>query len=635
MGQSLFYLCFCYNPAMKILRVFILAFLFSPAVFLNAETFQQAHTEIELVSDSASVRPGQSFNAAVRFKMEPGWHIYWINPGDSGLPPKIQWQLPEGWSAGSVQWPHPEKITQGPLASYGYEGEVFLISQVQVPASQSPGEVTLKAKVDWLACEVDCIPGKGEVSLILKTGEAQPDARWTQAFSETSKKWPIVMPDKKITASISEVKILIHLPENTTGGTYFFPESAALIHHAGPQIVKDRELKVPLAANPEKIGRLRGVLMLNNAPMLLDVPLTSVPVEIPAAGMTFLTAIIFAFLGGLILNLMPCVLPVLSLKILNFIKEAAENPRDLFKHGLVFTAGVLVSFWFLAGALLILKAAGKAVGWGFQLQSPVFLIILTIIFFVFALNLLGVFEIGVSLTRVNAGNKKGFAGSFLSGVFATVVATPCTAPFMGAALGFSLAQPAWISFSVFTALALGMAAPYLLLCAQPAFLKFVPKPGIWMVRLKQFLSLPLFATCAWLIWVLSLQWGGTPQGKVSADKIAWEVYSENRLGQLLDEEKAVFIDFTAAWCLTCKVNERVTLDSPKVVDAFRSAGIAALKADWTSQDPAIEQALAKYGRNSIPLYVFYPAGSRKAILLPEILTPSKVLEYLKRPPELA
>lgn len=690
---------------MKIFRVFILSlFLISSARFLSAEIIQQAHTEVELAADSVSVSPGGTFRAGVLFKIEPGWHIYWTNPGDSGLAPEIKWQLPEGWKAGTTRWPYPKKIIQGPLTSYGYEGQVLLMSSFEA-AARTEDEALIKAEVHWLACKVDCIPGKAELSLNLKTGEAVLDSSRARLFAETQSNFP-VYTQRKIESYISGEKLRVRIPAAADDGfseIYFFPQHPDLILHAAPQVISIMpgiyELEVPLSANyPKDLKNLRGVLFSEDGwrgrgsekAIWIDVPIAAAPAAVnSAAPMGLLTAILFAFLGGLILNLMPCVLPVLSLKILSFIKEASENPGALFKHGLFFTAGVLLSFWFLAGLLLTFQAAGKHAGWGFQLQSPVFLAILTLLFFLFALNLLGLFEIGTSLTGLRQENKKGLAGSFSSGVFAAVVATPCTAPFMGAALGFSLTQPPAVSILVFTALGLGMAAPYLLLCSQPGFLKFIPKPGAWMVRLKQVLALPLLATCVWLLWVLSLQLGNVilkpvligltlagegawflgkyqmsgkikfralafgllfcgiflavhsarvaePQAageRAGARLIAWEKFSEGRLEELLNKKQAVFVDFTAAWCLTCQVNERVALEIPGTAEVFRSGKIAALKADWTSQDPEIAKSLARYGRNSIPLYVFYPAGSRKPVLLPELLTPALVFEALNRKSE--
>lgn len=695
---------------MEFLRVSILFFFFiSAAPFLNAETVRQAFTEVELISESPAARPGQTFYAAVRFKMDPDWHIYWINPGDSGMAPKIEWRLPEGWTAGPVLWPSPEKIEQPPLASYGYSQEVLLMSALQAPEIQTPGKQTLKASVRWLACKVDCIPGRAELSLPFPVPEnAETAAHRLKLFSEARARLPLPpdAADRRLEAETQHETLTLFFspkPGEKFPSVYFFPENNGLILHAAPQILKKGksgwELKIPLSANrPHSLERLRGVLFSaggwrgpgSEQGLSVDIPLRLKASE----GMTVLTAVFFAFLGGLILNLMPCVLPVLSLKILNFIQEAAENPRALFKHGLAFTAGVVLSFWFLAGLLTAFQAAGKFAGWGFQLQSSSFLLVLVFIFLFFTLNLFGVFEIGTSLTgiRGSGARKSGLTGSFSSGIFTTIVATPCTAPFMGTALGFSLSQPPAISFLIFTALGLGMAAPYLLLCSSPRLLRFVPKPGPWMVTLKQILGLPLLGTCAWLLWVLGLQRGpaifpfvltglvcaslsawiagkwGTPfsetkprrmasaaalfllvmglilsfsglsqtspaEKKTGREKggpqIAWEPYSDQRLQTLLRESRPVFIDFTAAWCLTCQVNERVALDIPKVVKVFRQSNIAALKADWTSQDPEITRALLRYGRSSIPLYVFYKAGSASPAVLPELLTPGIVLSHLE------
>ncbi len=708
---------------------YLIYYLFLTAVSfssrLNAEVVKQAHTEVELVSEIESLQPGSEFRAAVRFKMDPGWHIYWKNPGDSGTAPKIVWHLPEGITAGSVEWPYPEKIERPPLATYGYKGEVFLATSLNVSKSLKSGtNVILKVVVDWLACEVDCIPGKAELELSLAVLDEvpKPDPEWLQAFSLTRNRLPIVSIDWQIQAGFSGDKIIMEIKppaaiDYRLSGLYFFPEHPELIQHAAPQNLKQFSgryvLEIPLSVNyPKSLKELRGVLfspegwrgknseralevniLLSSEDALLNFKLGTVSPELRGIG--FFTAVFFAFLGGLILNLMPCVLPVLSLKLLGFVKEVHKSPHTLFKHGLFFTAGVILSFWLLAGLLIAFQAAGRQIGWGFQLQSPAFLIGLSFLFFLFALNLFGVFEVGTSLMGLGQSSTKrhDLISSFSSGVLATIVATPCTAPFMGSALGFALAQPSWVSFAIFTSLGLGMAAPYLLICSHPAFIRFVPKPGAWMVTLKQFLGFLLIGTTLWLAWVLSLQrgeesaiwlflglfcagfavWilgkGGTlaafhdrvavrittllliglgifaalqgtkvessnlkeaAQLAPSKDRISWEPYSEERLAELRREGRPVFIDFTAAWCLTCQVNERIVLNSSKVVEAFRNANIAPLKADWTSQDEQITKALTQYGRNSIPLYVLYVREAGKPpVILPEILTPAIVLEAIQ------
>lgn len=405
---------------------------------------------------------------------------------------------------------------------------------------------------------------------------------------------------------------------------------------------------------------------------------------------SLLYIIFAAFLGGMILNLMPCVLPVLSIKILGLVQQANEAKEEVFKHGLVFTLGVLISFWILAGLLLILRAGGESIGWGFQLQSPVFIVVLVFIMFLFGLSLFGVFEIGTSLTGAgqNVTSKSGYSGSFFSGIMATVVATPCTAPFMGAALGFAISQPAFISILVFTAIGLGMALPYLLITAFPKLLKFIPKPGAWMETMKQFMGFLLVATAIWLIWVLSSQvvpdsiitllfalmfvsigawvWGrwGTLMNSKTTRTIAlvvaailifgagyktienvsdesnkltatnnnsgiWKTFSPELVTELRNNNKPVFVDFTAKWCLSCQTNKKVALHNEDVEKKFKEKGVTTLTADWTNRNEVITKALAKFDRNSVPLYVLYPAGGKEPIILPEILTPSIVIDALE------
>ncbi len=692
--------------------LFAAAFSFSA----HAAPVRDAHTEVELVSSSASASPGAEIRVAVHLRPDPRWHVYWKNPGDSGLPPTIDWRLPEGATMGPVEWPYPRKLIVSNIVNYAFEEDILLVVPVRVPASAKPGAtLEIGASVSWLACEVECVPGKAELSLALpvKEGTPEPDLRWTPVFAAARSKLPIAGAPWRVRAAYDASRYrLTFTPEAGVPAelseAYFFPDDNELVDHAEPQSFARAgdswTLDMPRSSVTDRIpSKLEGVLFSETGwrgPGSEKALAVSVPLEkttsaaappAPVSPLGLWSALLFAFVGGLILNLMPCVLPVLSLKIFAFMKEASENPRALFAHGLAFTAGVVTTFWTLAGVLLAIKAAGQKVGWGFQLQSPQFVIVLAFVFFLFTLNLFGTFEIGTSLTGAGGSltRRRGLGGAFASGAFATVVATPCTAPFMGTALGFTLSQPPVASFAVFTALALGMAAPYLLLCSQPALLKYVPKPGAWMETLKQALGFPLAATVIWLAWVLGLQRGldasialaagllvstvgawaygrwGTPiapaarrrfvtavfilsiAGGVaiawkllpseapaatgagaSAHGISWEPYSDERLEALLTEGRPVFLDFTAAWCLTCKVNERVALEVPAVQKKFKDYGVAALKGDWTNQDEGIARALARYGRNSVPLYVLYVPGEAEPRVLPEILTPSIVLEAL-------
>ncbi len=638
---------------MKRFYFFILA-VFSLCPLSEAATVKQAHTEVELIADVDTVNPGSAFRAGVFFRMDPEWHIYWKNPGDSGMTPAIEWQLPYGVSAAGLEWPVPVKIDLPPLSSYGYEGEVLLAAPFRVLAERHVSEtINLKAKVEWLACKVECIPGNAELTLELPAGGTPQPGKNIRLFTETRAKLPLQQTEWQAHAALSGKNILIriHRPpasQQSFSGLYFFSENSELIQHAAPQGFKKTaqgyELKILMAVTqPQALNRLRGVLVSSEGwrgknsekGWEIDIPLEAQFVS-GASSLGVMTAVFFAFLGGLILNLMPCVLPVLSLKILGFVHDADENPKRVFTHGLVFTAGVLISFWVLAGTLIILQMAGNQIGWGFQLQSPFFVGVLSVGFFIFALNLFGLFEIGVSLTAAGQSwlSRGGLAGSFASGVLAVLVATPCTAPFMGAALGFALSQPAWIALAVFTALGLGLAAPYLLLCANPRWLKFIPKPGKWMVNLKKFLGVLLLLTSFWLFWVLSIQTGLQQRFFEAVDAgedkhMNWKPYTEGTLAELREQGKPVFIDFTAAWCLTCQVNERVALERKEIVRSFRKAGITALKADWTNRDQNITRALAAYNRNSIPFYVLYPGNGKAPIILPEILTPAIVKKALQ------
>ncbi|MFH1067498.1 MAG: protein-disulfide reductase DsbD domain-containing protein [bacterium] len=565
----------------------------------------QHPVQAELVSENAVIQTGQPFWVALHLKMEDGWHTYWKNPGDTGIPTSIQWNLPQGFRAAPLLWPRPQRFDTPPLVSYGYEKEVLLLAEITPPNDLKPdAPVLLQAKASWLVCEKEaCIPGGAELKLELPTAAApQWNETWKPRF-----------------------------------------DAARL------QIPADPNEPPPQAAAPPR--------------------------------MNLLGYILFAFLGGLILNLMPCVFPVLSIKILGFINQSGNDARALRRHGLIFALGVLVSFWILAAILLALRAGGQELGWGFQLQSPRFVAFIALLFFLLSLNLLGVFEIGSSLIRLTSVTKlTGFADSFLSGVLAAVVATPCTAPFMGVALAFALAQPPLVSFAVFTALGGGLAAPYVILSCSPALLRFIPKPGAWMESFKQAMAFPLLAAVAWLVNVLGLQTGtrgvalfllvlllaalaawiygrwSAPHRSAKtrvfavviaacvlavsllfawntnrpADAVKWETFSPERLEELKKQGKPVFIDFTAAWCATCQVNEITALNSEKVQRKFKERGVVLLKADWTNHDPVVTRALASYGRSSVPFYVLY--GTNPAFppqILPELLTPSIVLKALE------
>lgn len=694
----------------RIITFLLLALLIS----INAQIVKTDYVESELISEVESIQPGKPFWVALRQKMEEDWHTYWINAGDAGLATKIEWTLPEGFKASKIHWPYPEKIYLGDLANYGYEDEVFLLTKITPPENLEPGEeITINASASWLVCKIECLPGKAEYKLTLpvKNETPKPVEKWAQDFANTRFNLPLKESNWQIKSVKTDSSIVISLfpPEQNLDveNVEFFPYDGGIYNNAASQNFREIENGYSLEVKfddfkVEDPDSLSGILVSeygwrgedSEKALEVKIPFSQ---ELSYSGnesqSSIWLALIFAFIGGIILNLMPCVLPVLSIKIMGFVQQAREEKKKILNHGLMFTAGVLISFWILAGALIALRAGGEELGWGFQLQSPAFLIILSVFLFLFALNLFGVFEIGTSLTSVGAqtANQSGKLGAFMTGVTATVVATPCTAPFMGTALGFAITQPAIVTMLIFTLLALGMAFPYLLLSFFPTWLKFLPKPGKWMETLKQFMGFPLAATVIWLAWVLGIQtgsdgvaallialliaslgawvygkWGSFANKKrikifassvafilifggmifgisitdnsrniqapvtSNNESIQWEKFSQAKLDKLREQGVPVFIDFTAAWCLTCQVNERVAINTVDVKNKIEEKGVVTLKADWTSRDSEITRALAKFNRNSVPLYILYADNLSEPVVLPEILTESIVLEALEK-----
>jgi len=684
------------------------------------------HAEAELVAEDTHAVPGRRTTVAMRLKHEPEWHTYWRNPGDSGMPTRIAWTLPAGTTAGPIQWPVPERIPVGPMANYGYEGELLLLTDLAIPADWPAGTpLPVEAKAEWLICKETCIPGGATLSLSLPTaaGPAKPDPALTAAFARTRAALPRPGDGWTVTFGVTDSHIVLDaMPAPgmnvPASGLQFFPDVPEVIDNPSPQTQErvPEGLRLLLTAAPGfqgKLASLSGILVAGegaeriavaiSAPYpggaptvratLPEAPLSAQDIQraagsgnaaaVPAApGLGLLLALAFAFGGGLILNLMPCVFPVVSIKVLGFVEQAHGDRADLRNHGLAFAAGIVVCFWIVAGALLALRASGEALGWGYQLQSPIVVTGLAVLFFLLGLNLSGWFEIGTRVQTLagEAEAGSGLGGAFLSGMLATAVATPCTAPFMGAALGFALTQPAIASMAVFTALALGMGLPYVLLSFFPALTAWLPRPGRWMETLKQFLAFPLYLTVVWLVWVLGEQLGTTAAARLLAGLVlvaaaiwawrrftaaggavgavvaalfvaaaawfawpadepaaqrttsapgSWGAYSEDELRRLR-AEGPVFVDFTAAWCVTCQVNKRVVLQSDPVEAAFASRRIARLRADWTNRDEVITRALAKLGRSGVPVYAVYPGGGGDPELLPELLTKDLVLAALDR-----
>ena len=670
------------------------------------------HVEAELVADKASAAPGQPTLVGLKLRMAEHWHTYWKNPGDSGLPTRIKWTLPPGWKAGEIQWPYPKNLPVGPLMNYGYEDEVVLLVELTPAADAKPGPHKIEAAAEWLVCKDICIPEKGELAMTLPVaaGDAAANPRWQAHIDRARNQLPVDAPGWKYESAIKGNSLLVRLtppagaaaPAKVT----FFPEREQLIEPAAPQKVTregnalrlEMKLAEPHATDVKSVSGVavsdsgwpgiprKAISVVANASPALAAAAATTTASGGAAGDAFggsaLAAMAFALLGGILLNLMPCVFPVLGIKVMGFVEHAHGDARAMKLQGVSFFAGAVLSFLLLAGVMLALRAGGTQLGWGFQLQSPLVVTLLAMLFFVLALNLSGVFEWGAfaqSMTS-NLSARGRYADAFLSGVLAAVVATPCTAPFMGAAVGFTLTQSNAQALLIFAALGIGMALPVLALAFFPRLLRLLPRPGAWMETFKQVLAFPLYATVAWLVWVLGAQsgndsvfavlgglvlvamgawmygraehapgmwrsavalilaaaglaiaWPAHGPGEGSATPLAkagelpWEAWSPERVQELNAQGRAVFVDFTAAWCVTCQVNKRVALHNAEVVKAFADRNVATLKADWTRQDPRITAALAAMGRNAVPVYALYVPGSAEPRLLPEVLTPSLVL----------
>lgn len=611
-----------------------------------ADQVYQAHTHAQIVGEQNAVLPRGTFWVGIDLGLDDGWHVYWQNPGDSGLAPKIQWQLSSGIKAGDIHWPYPQRINVGTLTSFGYEHEVLLLVPITLDQSfQAAANVNLRARVDWLACREECIPGRAQLNLTLPVVTNPSGITFNNhktSFDQTRRLLPKIIPSMISRASLdgNQWRIDIQTPLKRPADIVFFPLRNDVIEHAslqktrittdGYQVTLIKSHIYPgsltilegIAVNPagwDEKGKIKAVV--------IQAPLEPALLRLP-----FLMACFFAFIGGLILNLMPCVLPVLSIKVLHLIDRHPDKKIALW-HALTYALGVLVSVWTLALLLFILKSAGQLAGWGFQFQSPVFVFAVAVILFILALNLFGVFEISIPSVGGLPMRQGSYQASFLSGILTTMVASPCTAPFMGTALTVAISQPGMVGLGIFTFLGAGLACPFVLLSAFPCLLSFVPKPGPWMINLKKILGGILLGCVIWLLWVFGLQTGlGTGLTGVYKPSVGihWQKYSSSAVAQARESGRGVFIDFTAGWCINCQVNDRVVLQSPDVIKVFNDEGISAFKADWTKYDPAVTRALSSFGRESIPVYVYYPPGADTPIILPQLITPKMVLKSIRR-----
>ncbi len=671
---------------------------------------QGRHVSISLVAEMRGMVPGHSFHLALRQQIEAGWHTYWVNPGDAGLPTTIDWSLPSGFKAGPIQWPQPKRIAYGPVVDYGYEDEVLLPVDIDVPSTVALGtNVVIAGHASWLVCSDTCVPEDARLSISVPVAaHAEADPNWAERFASVRARLPVRNPFPT-TASISAENITLHIAMGDAKklrDVMFFPVDRDVIDNDAPQrpLTGPEGLTLMLRRDGTKPlpAALNGVLSFRDSAALSDTGPEAIMVSSPiepvaeklSGGLAFVWALVLAFAGGVILNLMPCVLPVLSIKAFGLAEHAQSAVREVRVQGIAYTAGVLASFAMIAAVLLGMRAAGTEIGWGFQLQSPLFVAMLIYVLFAVGLNLSGVFSFGERIAGA-AGERSshvGYSGSFLTGALATLVATPCTAPFMAAALGYAITQPWYRSLAIFEAVGFGMALPYLGIAFSPRLRRFLPKPGSWMLGLKQFLAFPIYGTAVWLTFVLAREGGELPVTLVlsglvliafaawlyeglrhSANRwrrwglaasavsligavalvplagtdqilhvaatennvgISWLRFSTNKVDELQAQGRSVFVDFTADWCITCKINERVALENPAVIEAFAANEVVALRADWTRQDPSITRTLEANGRAGVPLYLFYPKpgprGERRGpVILPQILTATTILREMQ------
>jgi thiol:disulfide interchange protein len=698
------------RPASRVATYFVAWSILALAPQSPAQVYQGKElVKAELLADTNAIVPGKPFTIGLLLRMAPGWHTYWAFSGDAGLPTELKWNLPSGWKVGAIQWPIPLKtIDPGDIETYGYENEVLLMQEITPAQKLDNSTVKLSAEATWLVCEKICIPGSATPQLELPVSTTNQPAN-SELFARYRHLLPQNWPESNVvSANWSRVgrdlrlKITSEALASYPALDFFpLPGPGVVVGHPTIELRNRNEVafRVPIESSEKNLSSIAGLIVFSQQPngedrtawQISAVPTASSATSAPARGI--FTFLLFGFLGGIILNLMPCVLPVISLKIFGFIQQAGQSRRKVLRSGIAFTVGIFAWFVGLALLLIVLKGAGRDVTWGgFQFTNAYFVLVLSVIVLVFALNLFGVFEISLpqSMTRglLSTAERKDDLGSFFQGVFATVLATPCTAPFLGTALGFAFSQSPAVILAMFVAIAAGMSAPYLLLSAQPAWLRFLPKPGPWMLHVKQFMGFLLLATLLFLLYVLGAQRGlegaiwascfllvisvacwmkgafvlptasaakrtavlmlmlvlvlGSGSyfigGKFRSTNAAladsrlrgdWQAFTPERLQAELDQGHSVFVDFTAAWCLTCKFNEANVLESTEVREAFQRHAIVKLKADWTNGDPVITKLLQRFGRPGVPLYVLYPGKNEEPIVFPEVLTKAMVLERIE------
>lgn len=671
-----------------------IALLMFGAAAAHAET---THIEASFVAESSTPAPGKPLTIALAMVPEKGWHGYWQNPGDAGIETRVNWVLPRGVTASSLAYPVPQRLTIAGLMNYVFEGPYAHLITLTLPPGLAVGtKLPIRAEVDWLACtDTICVPEKDGLTLDLVVG----DGGIAPANRARFDAWRAALPkplgsEAKFALEKGRVRIGIPLPENVAlADPYFYPLTRDAVAYGEPQMVSRRgDLLIVNAEAGSLPGNVvEGVLAIGPGDGLA---VRAVPGSVPANGVpagetgrssgstglgTLLATFGAALLGGALLNIMPCVFPILSLKALSLVRSG-ESERDARREALAYTVGVILICLLLGGVLLLLRAGGETLGWAFQLQDPRVILMLMLLVTGIGFNLAGLFELPVLADGGGLAQRGGVTGAFWTGALAAFIATPCTGPFMAGALGAALVLPQVAAMAIFFGLGLGLALPFLLLGYVPPLRRMLPRPGAWMGAFRKILSLPMFLTGIGLAWILGRQtgvdamaagllallvlavglwWTGrrqeggrravwvpavitlgiaigvsvampdsAPRSVAMSGKPGPEPFSAQRLATLRAEGRPVFVYFTADWCLTCKVNEKAAIERTEVGEAFEKAGVAMLVGDWTRGDPAIGRFLAAHGRSGVPLYLFYPAGSDQPKELPQLLTPSMMLALL-------
>ena len=654
---------------MKFLKISFLLFF---CIAINAVTVDTGHANVSLVKFE-SVQGNQTKNLiGIRMDMQKNWHTYWKNPGDSGGPIKVNWSHNDNISISELYWPTPSLIPYEPLMTYGYKN--FVIFPFEIINSNNKNSF-IEASIDFLICDDVCVPEKAFIKTNLQ------DIETDNSLND----WFLKVPAQTLPIKASFEKDFINIrfssPFNVTSAIFFI-DNQNIVEHAHDQILSKEEnnylLKVKKIDDAKPFDNLSGVISINNnESFIINAEIDGAPQN--SLNISFIQALIFAFVGGLILNLMPCVFPIISLKVLSFVSMSNQSPEKIRAHALSFCTGVMISFLMIGLAMILLKQAGLFLGWGFQLQSPLVVGLLSLLMFIIGLVLLSDINIGSSLTRLGGvGSSDNLIGSFSTGILAVIVASPCTAPFMGAALGYALIQPSGVTLPIFSALGLGFAFPYFILSASPSLINYLPKPGNWMVTLKEFFAFPMFATSIWLIWVFSFQTSSNevifllitillislliwiaskinkpnyrmiififavfiiffqfkdiPSQKIQSpnamklENFNYVEWNENIENEYQSKNQAYLINFTAAWCITCQTNDKIALSRPNIKEYIYENNIEYVVADWTNKNDEILKTLESYNRNGVPLYIFWKPGMKKSKILPAILTEQILLD---------